>query len=51
MIGLKYDGVFTIFGFHFRSINVAVGCLALFFILGFIFIGIADKQKKIDHID
>lgn len=45
-IGIATDGIFTIFGFQIRSINVAVGCLALFFILGFIFIGIADKKPQ-----
>ena len=45
-IGIKTGGVFNIFGFSIKSINVAIGCLALFFILGFIFIGLADKQEQ-----
>lgn len=49
-IGIPYGGIFTFFGFKIKSINVAVGCLALFFILGFIFLGKADKQPKIDHL-
>ena len=47
-IGIKTNGIFTIFGFNIKSINVAVGLLAIFFILGYLFIGIADKQKKLN---
>lgn len=43
LIGEKTNNVFNIFGFQIRSINLAVGMLALFFILGYIIIGIADK--------
>ena len=42
-IGIKSNGVFNIFGFSVKSINVAIGLLALFFIVGYFFIGIADK--------
>ena len=42
-IGIKTGGVFTIFGFGIKSINVAIGLLALFFFLGYFFIGLADK--------
>ena len=45
-IGIRTNGVFNIFGFTIKSINVAVGCLALFFILGLIFIRMADKQEQ-----
>ena len=45
-IGIRTNGVFTIFGATIKSINVAVGCLAAFFILGLIFIRIADKQPQ-----
>lgn len=45
-IGIKTNGVFNIFGVSIRSINVAVGLLAIFFILGWIFIGIADKMPQ-----
>lgn len=47
-IGIKTGGVFTFFGVTIKSINVAVGLLAFFFILGYIFIGKADKQEKIN---
>ncbi len=43
-IGIRTGGVFNIFGATIKSINVAVGCLAAFFILGLIFVRIADKQ-------
>ena len=42
-IGIATGGVFNIFGFEIKSINVAIGLLALFFIIGYFFIGIADK--------
>ena len=42
-IGIATGGVFNIFGFQIKSINVAIGLLALFFILGYFFIGLADK--------
>lgn len=42
-IGIRTGGVFNILGFEVKSINVAIGLLALFFIVGFVFIGIADK--------
>ena len=29
------------------SINTAVGCLAIFFALGFVFLRIADKQENL----
>ena len=45
-IGIRTNGVFNIFGFTIKSINVAVGCLALFFILGLLFIRMADKQEQ-----
>ena len=45
-IGIRSNGIFTIFGATIKSINVAVGCLAAFFILGLIFIRIADKQPQ-----
>ena len=45
-IGIRTNGVFNIFGFTIKSINVTVGCLALFFILGLIFIRMADKQEQ-----
>ena len=44
--GIATGGIFNIFGFQIRSINLAIGLLALFFILGYIFIGIADKQPQ-----
>ena len=46
-VGIKTNGIFTIFGVQIKSINVAVGLLAIFFILGFFFIGKADKQEKL----
>ena len=46
-IGIKTNGIFTIFGVQIKSINVAVGLLAIFFILGFFYIGKADKQEKL----
>ncbi len=49
-IGIKTNGVFTLFGFTMRSINLAVGCLALFFILGFLFLGKADKQELLKEL-
>ncbi len=45
-IGIRTNGVFNIFGFQIKSINVAIGCLALFFIFGFFFIGLADKAPQ-----
>ena len=45
-IGIATGGIFNIFGFQIRSINLAIGLLALFFILGYVFIGIADKQPQ-----
>jgi len=42
-IGENYNNVFNIFGFNIKSVNVAIGLLALFFIIGFIFIDIANK--------
>lgn len=45
-IGIKTGGVFNIFGFSIKSINVAIGLLAVFFILGFFFISIADKKPQ-----
>ena len=45
-IGIKTGGVFTIFGFQIKSINVAIGLLALFFIIGYVFIDIAEKQPQ-----
>ena len=45
-IGIKTNGVFNIFGFQIKSINVAIGFLALFFIFGYFFIGLADKKPQ-----
>ena len=45
-IGIRTGGVFTIFGTQIKSINVAIGMLAIFFILGFFFIRLSDKQAK-----
>ena len=45
-IGIRTGGVFHFFGGTIKSINVAVGCLAFFFILGLIFIRIADKAPQ-----
>ena len=45
-IGINSNGVFNIFGFQIKSINVAIGLLALFFIIGYFFIGIADKAPQ-----
>jgi len=45
-IGIKTNGVFNIFGFSIKSINVAIGLLALFFILGYFFISKADKAEQ-----
>ena len=45
-IGIRTNGVFNIFGFTIKSINVAVGCLALFFIFGLVFVRMADKQEQ-----
>ncbi len=42
-VGIATGGVFTVFGFEIRSINMAIGLLALFFILGYVFLKIADK--------
>lgn len=46
-IGIKTNGVFTIFNLQIKSINVAVGLMAIFFILGFFFVGKADQQEKL----
>ena len=46
-VGIETNGIFTIFGVQIKSINVAVGLLAIFFILGFFYIGKADKQEKL----
>ena len=45
-VGINTGGVFNIFGFQIRSINLAIGLLALFFILGYVFISIADKKPQ-----
>ncbi|MDO4940448.1 MAG: MFS transporter [Erysipelotrichaceae bacterium] len=45
-IGIATNGVFNIFGFQIKSINVAIGCLALFFIIGYIVIDVADKLPQ-----
>ena len=45
-VGIKTGGVFNVFGFSIKSINVAIGLLAIFFILGFFFIAIADKKPQ-----
>ncbi|MBQ1534889.1 MAG: MFS transporter [Erysipelotrichaceae bacterium] len=45
-IGIRTGGIFTIFGSHIKSINVAIGLLALFFLLGIIFIRMADKAPQ-----
>lgn len=46
MISLSTNGVFTFFGHTFKSINVAIGSLALFFVLGYIFVDSANKVSK-----
>ena len=46
-IGISTGGVFEIFGVNIPSINVAIGCLALFFIIGFFFIGKSNKQVNL----
>lgn len=48
-IGLLTGGVFEIGSFTFKSINVAIACLALFFILGYIFLGKSDKERRINN--
>lgn len=45
-IGIRTNGVFNLFGFQIRSINVAIGLLAFFFMFGLLFIRIADKQPQ-----
>ena len=45
-IGIRTNGVFNIFGAQIRSINVAIGLLAFFFLFGLLFIRIADKQPQ-----
>ncbi|MBR4422410.1 MAG: hypothetical protein IKS69_07750, partial [Erysipelotrichaceae bacterium] len=42
-IGIRTGGVFHFFGMDIKSINVAIGSMALFFLLGLVFIKIADK--------
>ena len=48
-VGIKTNGVFNIFGASVRSINVAIGLLAFFFLFGLLFIRIADKQPQSDE--
>ena len=45
-IGIRTGGVFNLFGSQIKSINVAIGLLALFFLLGIIFIRMADKAPQ-----
>ena len=45
-IGIRTGGVFHFFGSEIKSINVAIGLMALFFLLGLFFIKIADKQEQ-----
>jgi len=45
-VGIKTNGVFNIFGAQVKSINVAIGLLALFFLFGLIFIKMADKEEQ-----
>ena len=45
-IGISTGGVFNIFGASIKSINVAIGLLALFFIFGLFLIRAADKQPQ-----
>ena len=45
-IGIRTGGVFHFFGAEIKSINVAIGLMAVFFLLGLIFIKIADKQEQ-----
>jgi len=45
-VGIKTNGVFNILGFSIKSINVAIGLLAIFFILGFFFISLTDKAEQ-----
>ena len=45
-IGIRTNGVFNMFGIQIRSINVAIGLLAFFFLFGLLFIRIADKQPQ-----
>ena len=45
-VGINTGGVFNIFGASVRSINVAIGLLAFFFLFGLLFIRIADKQPQ-----
>ena len=42
-IGIRTGGVFHFFGMDIKSINVAIGLMALFFLVGLVFIKIADK--------
>ena len=45
-IGIRTGGVFHFFGAEIKSINVAIGLMALFFLIGLVFIKIADKQEQ-----
>ena len=45
-IGIRTGGVFHFFGHDIKSINVAIGSMALFFLLGLLFIKLADKQEQ-----
>ena len=45
-IGIKTGGIFNVFGASIRSINVAIGLLAFFFLFGLVFIKLADKQPQ-----
>ncbi|MBO4358282.1 MAG: MFS transporter, partial [Erysipelotrichaceae bacterium] len=45
-IGIKTGGIFNVFGASIRSINVAIGLLAFFFLFGLIFIKLADRQPQ-----
>ncbi len=45
-IGIRTGGVFHVFGAEIKSINVAIGLMALFFLIGLVFIKIADKQEQ-----
>lgn len=45
-IGAKTGGVFFIFGAKISSINLAIGSLALFFALGYLFLKISAKKQS-----
>ncbi|MBQ6492720.1 MAG: MFS transporter [Erysipelotrichaceae bacterium] len=45
-IGIRTGGVFNIFGAEIKSINVAIGLLAFFFIIGLFYVRAADKQPQ-----